>query len=260
MIRAEGVSVSIGKASLLKQADLVFHPGKINLIIGPNGAGKSTLVRVLSGQIAPQQGKVLYDNQPVQSLLLREVARRRAVLSQHVEIPFPLLAREVVMMGRHPHFSGLPGPHDEQAVEEAMAMFEVTQFGDRQYQTLSGGEKQRVNFARVLSQIWYPVSGSSRVLLLDEPLTFLDVHFQFQFMQQLGMLLKQEDLVLVGVVHDLNLAARFADQLILLNQGTVLAQGSREFVLTKENIKTAFQLEPHIHYEREKGFMYLVFH
>jgi len=260
MIIAEGISVMIGNANLLKQVDIAFHPGKINLIIGPNGAGKSTLVRVLSGQIAPQQGRVLIDNRPIQSLSLREIARRRAVLSQHVEIPFPLLAREVVMMGRHPHFSGLPGPHDEQAVDKAMAMFEVTHFADRQYQTLSGGEKQRVNFARVLAQIWYPVNGASRVLLLDEPLTFLDVHFQFQFMHQLSSMLAQKDLVVVGVVHDLNLAARFADQLVLLNQGSVLAQGSRESVLTKAHIKTAFQLEPHIHYEREKGFMYLVFH
>lgn len=128
------------------------------------------------------------------------------------------------------------------------------------YQTLSGGKKQGVNFARVLAQIWYPVSGLSCLLLLDEPLTFLDVHFQFQFMHQLVLLLEQKDLVLVGVVHDLSLAARFADHLILLNQGTVLAQGSREFVLTKEHIKTAFQLEPHIYFEREKGFAYPVFH
>ncbi len=259
MLRAENISVHIGSAWLLQQIDVTFHPGKINLVIGPNGAGKSTLVRTLSGQLHPNEGKVLLDDQPIRSMPLRELARRRAVLSQHVEIPFPLKAREVVMMGRHPHFVGRPGPHDEKAVDEAMDMFDVSGFADRQYQTLSGGEKQRVNFARVLSQIWFPGSAS-RYLLLDEPLTFLDVHFQFQFMRQLSALLSQRDLILVGVVHDLNLAARFADHLILLHAGKVLAQGPREFVLTRENIKTAFQLDPHIHYERDQGIMYLVFH
>lgn len=259
MIRAENIVVRIGNTALLQQVDLIFGPGKINLIIGANGAGKSTLIRVLSGQIPPTEGKVCVDDQPIHTLPLRNLARRRAVLSQHIEIPFPLRAREVVMMGRHPHFVGQPGPHDIKAVEEAMQMFDVTPYADRPYQTLSGGEKQRVNFARVLAQIWY-AGTESRILLLDEPLTFLDVHFQFQFMHQLKDLLVQKDLTLIGVVHDLNLAARFADHLVLLHEGKVLCQGSREFVLTRENIKTAFQLDPHIHVEPELGLMYLVFH
>jgi iron complex transport system ATP-binding protein len=123
--------------------------------------------------------------------------------------------------------------------------------------TLSGGEKQRVQFARVVSQIWYPVKDSYRYLILDEPLTFLDVHYQFAFMHKILDLLKNKDMVVIGVVHDLNLAAKFADKIVLLNQGRIIADGNKYEVLTKENIKETYQLEPVIHYE--KGEMYLFF-
>ncbi len=125
------------------------------------------------------------------------------------------------------------------------------------YLTLSGGEKQRVHFARVVAQIWYPIKESCRYLVLDEPLTFLDVHYQFHFMRKLQELLKQQDIVIVGVVHDLNLAAKFADHLILLHQGKLLAAGTKKEVLTKEHMKTAYRLEPIINSD-EKG-MYLFF-
>src|SRR6185295_15517836 len=136
-----------------------------------------------------------------------------------IEIAFPLKVWEVVMMGRYPHFTTQPGSRDEQAVEEAMRYFEVWPMAERDYITLSGGEKQRVNFARVLSQVWYPQPGQMRYLLLDEPLTFLDVNYQYQFMHKLQALTEKNDLVIVGVVHDLNLAIRFADTVLLLNEG-----------------------------------------
>lgn len=259
MIRAENISVRIGGAELLKQVDVTFQPGKLNLIIGANGAGKSTLIKALSGQLQPTAGRVVLGDHDMHTFTMRSLAKRRAVLSQHVEIPFPLTSREVVMMGRHPHFVGRPGSHDWQAVDEAMGMFDVTSFSDRQYQTLSGGEKQRVNFARVMAQIWY-AGKEPRILLLDEPLTFLDVHFQFEFMHQVKKLLSAGDLTVVGVLHDLNLAARFADHIVLLHKGGMLAQGSREMVLTKELLKTAFQLDPYIHHDRESGLLYIAFH
>lgn len=138
-----------------------------------------------------------------------------------------------------------------------MQFFDVETMEDRDYLTLSGGEKQRVHFARVVSQIWYPSENGCRYLVLDEPLTFLDVHYQFQFMHKLQELLKQQDLVIVGGVHDLNLAAKFADHLVLLNNGELLADGTRTEVLTQENMKTAYRLEPVIHND-ERG-MYLFF-
>lgn len=161
------------------------------------------------------------------------------------------------MMGRYPHFSGKPTEKDEIACKEAMRFFDVSDMPDRNYMTLSGGEKQRVHFARVISQIWYPVKNSCRYLILDEPLTFLDVHYQFDFMHKVVELLKSRDIVVIGVVHDLNLAARVADKIVLLNNGKLLASGNKNEVLTKENIEAAYRLEPVIHLKGDN--MYLFF-
>jgi iron complex transport system ATP-binding protein len=165
------------------------------------------------------------------------------VLSQAVEVAFPLTVREVVMMGRHPHFGSRPGPSDEKIVDELMGFFDVTEFAGRDYQTLSGGERQRVNFARVLAQLWRP-GASRRYLFLDEPLTFLDIRHQIEFMKKVRAFADASDVVTVGVVHDLNLAARFADQIVLLDQGRVVAAGSPADVLTRERIRGVFGVEP----------------
>jgi iron complex transport system ATP-binding protein len=131
-----------------------------------------------------------------------------------------------------------------------MQFFDVTEFKDRDYQTLSGGERQRVNFARVLAQLWKLAPGSSangalcRFLFLDEPLTFLDIRHQIDFMKKVRNFTEAPDVVTVGVVHDLNLAARFADQVVLLNEGRVVASGSAPEVLTPDNIRRVFAVEP----------------
>ncbi len=259
MIKVECITVRAGQKVLLDNISTVFEPGKMNLIIGPNGAGKSTLVKVMSGQLKPASGNVFYDGKELRGLSDEQLSRMRAVLSQNIDLAFPLNVLELVMMGRYPHFIGKPGPHDEQATEEAMRFFDVWEMADRNYMTLSGGEKQRVHFARVLSQIWFPVAGQPRYLMLDEPMTFLDIHYQFQFMHKLTDLLKDPELVVIGVVHDLNLAARFGDTILLLNRGTVLAGGNKEMVLTKENILKAFQLEPFIHQNEKTRSLNLFF-
>jgi iron complex transport system ATP-binding protein len=157
---------------------------KLHLLIGPNGAGKSTLIKVLARLLRPQNGKVEYDGADVQHASEAILAKQRAVLSQAVEVAFPLSVREVVMMGRYPHFGGHPGPNDEKIVDEVMAHFDVTEFSERNYQTLSGGERQRVNFARVLAQLWRDDNSTGRYLFLDEPLTFLDIRHQIDFMKK----------------------------------------------------------------------------
>jgi iron complex transport system ATP-binding protein len=259
MIRIENISVSVGKKMLLDDVSANFKAGKMNLIIGPNGAGKSTLIKVLSAQLEVSKGIVYYNDIDLKNLSTIELSKTRAVLSQNIFLAFPLKVWEVVMMGRYPHFVNTPGTPDELAVEQAMQIFDVLSLRERDYTTLSGGEKQRVHFARVLAQLWFPLKDKNRYLMLDEPLTFLDVHYQFAFMHTLEKLLKQTDLVVVGVVHDLNLAARFGERILLLNNGKVLASGSREEVLTKENIRTAFQLEPVIHKNENTGSFYLFF-
>lgn len=256
MLEAKNITFDIGKKKLLDDVSAAFEPGKLNLVIGPNGSGKSTFIKALCHQIKPQKGHVFYENVEVNEISLTKFARFRSVLSQNVEIAFPLSVAEVVMMGRYPHFTGKPTTKDEEICSETMEFFEISDLAERNYLTLSGGEKQRVHFARVTAQIWESGNKQFRYLFLDEPLTFLDVHYQFEFMHKILEMLKG-NLVVVGVVHDLNLAARFAGHIVLLYKGKVLASGDKNEVLTKENIKTAYQIEPSIHHLN--GMMYLNF-
>lgn len=258
MLSAQGVSCAVGGKRLVDRVSAKFERSQLSLIIGPNGAGKSTLVKLLSKQLRADAGQIAYDSTDVGAITHRDLAKIRAVLSQSVELSFPLRAWEVVMMGRYPHFFGKAGAADEKACQEVMQFFDIENLADREYLTLSGGEKQRVHFARVLAQIWFPISGKSRYLFLDEPLTFLDIYYQFELMGKLRNLLAAGDLVVVAVVHDLNLAARFADNILLLHEGKVLACGSKSEVLTRANIKTAFRLEPTLLHSAD-GSMHLVF-
>jgi iron complex transport system ATP-binding protein len=256
MLEASDITFRVGGKALISDVSASFAPGKLHLIIGPNGAGKSTLIKVLARLLRPQAGRVDYEGADVSRASESELAKRRAVLSQAVEVAFPLTVREVVMMGRYPHFGGRPGPADEKITDELMEFFDVTEFTDRDYQTLSGGERQRVNFARVLAQLWRDGSGPPavtdspstfspcRYLFLDEPLTFLDIRHQIEFMKKVRVFTDAPDVVTVGVVHDLNLAARFADQIVLLNQGRVVATGTAAEVLTAERIREVFGVEP----------------
>jgi iron complex transport system ATP-binding protein len=248
MLTASNITFRVGSKALISDITVSFAPGKLHLIIGPNGAGKSTLVKVLARLLRPQTGSVEYEGLDVSTASEAELAKRRAVLSQAVEVAFPLTVREVVMMGRYPHFGGRPGAVDEKIVDEVMQHFDVTEFTERDYQTLSGGERQRVNFARVLAQLWRDgspdVTSSYRYLFLDEPLTFLDIRHQIDFLKKIRRFTDAPDVVTVGVVHDLNLAARFADQIVLLSDGRVVADGTPVEVLTAERIEAVFDVKP----------------
>ncbi len=254
MITADNITFRVGSKTLISNVSLSFAPGELHLIIGPNGAGKSTLIKILARLLRPQAGKVLYEGVSINGTSESELAKRRAVLSQAVEVAFPMTVRDVVMMGRYPHFGSRPGPVDEEITDDLMALFDVSEFSQRDYQTLSGGERQRVNFARVLAQLWRSsivstnadsaTHSACRYLFLDEPLTFLDIRHQIEFMKKVQTFTKAPDVVTVGVVHDLNLAARFADQIVLLNQGRVVATGTPAEVLTADLIHEVFAVAP----------------
>lgn len=258
MLSGTNLCFSVNEARLLDQVSVTFAPGQLSLIIGPNGAGKSTLVKVLCRQLEPQHGEVQYADRPLVSWSDGALARVRAVLSQSVDLAFPLRVWEVVLMGRYPHFTGAPTARDEAACEESMRYFDVLAWADRDYLTLSGGERQRVQFARIMAQIWYAEPDAFRWLLLDEPLTFLDIRYQFEFLRRIRSLLSGGELVAVGVVHDLNLAARFADHLVLLADGRVLASGSPTEVLTPALVEAAFGLRPDVQ-TLPNGRIHLIF-
>jgi iron complex transport system ATP-binding protein len=243
MIEAQALTFRAGAATLISEVSTTFDAGKLHLIIGPNGAGKSTLVKLLARLLRPNEGHVRYRGVDVAPASPANLAKRRAVLSQAIEIAFPLSVREVVTMGRYPHFGTHAGARDEAIVDEVMGHFELESMTARDYTTLSGGEKQRVNFARVLAQVWQPIAGVERVLFLDEPLTFLDVRHQLDFMRKVRAA-AADDLVIIGVIHDLNLAARFADRLLMLDRGRVAAMGPPAEVLTPANVRAVFGVSP----------------
>ena len=259
MLSASDLTFRAGGRVLIDNISASFRPGLLHLIIGANGAGKSTFVKLLSRMLRPHAGRVMYGERDQELWGARELAKRRAVLSQAIEVAFPIPVHELVMMGRYPHFRGRPGASDERICAEVMRYFEVSELADRSYGTLSGGERQRVNFARVLAQIWEPVSGSSRYLFLDEPLTFLDIRHQIDFMQKVRRFALQSDVIAIGVVHDLNLAARFADRVILLHHGRILADGAKGEVLIPEHLRTAFDVEPALLTNPATGEVHLAF-
>jgi iron complex transport system ATP-binding protein len=259
MITATELVFRVGDRALIDHVSASFEAGRLHLIVGANGAGKSTLIKLLTRLIHPSEGSVSYDGSDVSKSTERDLARRRAVLSQAVEVAFSMPVRELVLMGRYPHFGARPGAADLHVCEEVMRFFDVEGMADRSYGTLSGGEKQRVQFARVLAQIWNPVEGSSRFLFLDEPLTFLDIGHQIDFMEKVRWFASKKDVVVVGVVHDLNLAARFADRLLLLKDGRVLADGDTTTVLTTEHLRAAFGVSPVLLKNPATGNAHLVF-
>lgn len=259
MLTAANLVFRAGRRALVDRVSANFEPGRLHLIIGPNGAGKSTFVRLLARLLRPAEGQVLYDGHDAALSNERELARRRAVLSQAVEVAFSLPVRELVLMGRYPHFTARPGASDLHVCEEVMHFFDVAGMAERSYGTLSGGEKQRVHFARVLAQIWRPLDGANRVLFLDEPLTFLDIRHQLDFMQKVRVFASNPDVIVVGVIHDLNLAAQFADRLLLIHDGRILADGAPREVLTETYLRTAFAVSPVLLTNPATGRVHLAF-
>jgi iron complex transport system ATP-binding protein len=259
MLTATDLVFEVDGRKLIDHLSARFEPGRLHLIMGANGAGKSTLIRLLARLIQPTHGRVQYDEGDVSRRSERDLAQRRAVLSQAIEVAFSIPVRELVMMGRYPHFGARPGVGDIEVCEEVMQFFSVAEMADRTYGTLSGGEKQRVQFARVLAQIWRPLAGTTRCLFLDEPLTFLDIRHQIDFMEKVRTFALQKDVLVVGVVHDLNLAAQFADRLLLLHQGAILADGKTREVLTADHLRAAFDISPVILKNPSTGNAHLVF-
>lgn len=244
MISIENLTYKIKGKTLVDQVSARFESGKMHLILGPNGAGKSTLIKLISGELKPNSGNIAFDGKNLQDIALLERAKHRAVLSQNLELSFPLTAREVVEMGRYPHFDGKPNHEDIQICEEAMNLFSIQELSQRNYLTLSGGEKQRVQFARVFAQVWNQEDGKPRLLLLDEPLTFLDIFYQYDLMNKVKEFMKSNpDLTVIGVVHNLAIAAKYADQIMLLKNSKIHDFGIPEKVMNPNNIYQVFQVK-----------------
>lgn len=226
MVELRDIGFGAGGRDILDQVSIRFEPGTLSVLLGPNGAGKSTLLRIAAGLLPAGRGVVSYADQPIRTWDTVKLARIRAVLSQHAQPAFPLSAREVVEMGRYPHFQRIPSRTDQMAVERALERVEMSGFRDRAFATLSAGEQQKVHMARVLAQLdaGGHEGGSGRVLFLDEPTSNLDVHHQLQILTIARGLLAQK-VTVIAVLHDLNLACDFADHLVLMSRGRLAHSG-----------------------------------
>jgi iron complex transport system ATP-binding protein len=240
MIELEQVSLAIGAATLLREASVRFEAGELACIAGPNGAGKSTLVRVASGALSPSAGRVMFFGKPLSQLSRGELARRRAVVSQRTEVAFGFTALEVVLLGRHPHSALAEGRRDLEAARQALERLEVGHLAERDVTTLSAGERQRVEIARALGQLASDVPAGETALLLDEPTSNLDLAHQHVVLA-LARASSREGRAVVTVLHDLNLAAQYADRLVLLDAGQVVADGPPREVLSQELILRVFK-------------------
>jgi iron complex transport system ATP-binding protein len=239
-IVANDLSLHLSGFDLLRNIDLTIEAGKVNVLVGPNGAGKSSLLRVLTGEIKPTKGDVLINQQPLNDWSMQDRANLLAVLPQHSELNFPFTAAEVVGLGRIPHKTGFA--KDQAIIAEALALVDASYLQRRLYTQMSGGEKQRVQLARVLAQIWQPSDLGEQFLVLDEPTAAFDLSHQ-QLTLSIVKQLANRGVGVLMVLHDLNLAARCADNLVVVNGGTIEASGTPEKVLTKELIHQVFDVQ-----------------
>jgi iron complex transport system ATP-binding protein len=230
-----GVGMRYGATDVLRGVTLQIEPPRLTTIVGPNGAGKSTMLGIMAGLRSGFQGECLFDGTEVRAWKRLEFARRVSFVPQSARIEFPFTAEEVVLMGRAPHAAGLfESPRDREAAGDAMDLTGTFHLRARDFRSLSGGEQQRIILAAALAQ-------DPAALLLDEPMTFLDIHYQVTLYRTLRTLCERGVLV-IAVTHDLNLAATYAQRVIMLCRGEVVADGPPEEAFRPERLRTVFDV------------------
>jgi iron complex transport system ATP-binding protein len=246
LVTARDLNVTLGGRAVLKNVSLALSSGHLVALVGPNGAGKTTLLRALAG-LVPSEGAIHVGGDALASLALRERARRFAYLPQGHIVHWPLPARDIVALGRYPHGATDPArltPKDIEAVLRAMQATDVVQFSERRVTELSGGERSRVALARVLAV-------EAPVILADEPTASLDPRHQIDVMRNLRQAADRSALVIV-VTHDLGLAARFADTVLVLSEGRLVSQGNPAEALSEQVMADVFRISAYrAEYQRE---------
>jgi iron complex transport system ATP-binding protein len=238
VLNVDGIECRYGSVKVLENVSFTVKEGDFVGILGPNGSGKTTLLKSISRTLKPYRGTILLNEADIYSLKSVDVARQLAVVPQDSSIGFNFAALDIVLMGRNPHMSRfqMESSKDMAIAKKAMLLTNTWQFAERPVNELSGGERQRVIIARALAQ-------EPKILLLDEPLTHLDIINQLEIMDLVKSLCDNEKLIVLAVFHDLNLAARYCTSAIMLKKGKIFAAGSLEEVLTSESIKSVFDVD-----------------
>lgn len=243
MINVKNITVRKGRKNIVKNISFQVAPGKITVVLGKNGAGKSTMLEALTqGEFIPE-GEIIWDMKNIITIDSRTIAQRRAVLSQQVKLSFSMTVKELVEMGTYVSDEALPKIKVDTLIHNALKEVELLDFINRDYHTLSGGEQKRVLLAKCIVQLncchWADVN---KYLFLDEPTASLDIEQQFNFVALVKRLVKRRNIGVFAVLHDLNLAAQFADEILMLRNGEIIFQGNPSEVFTADRLQQTFDI------------------
>jgi len=245
MLKVDKLVFNINGKKILNDINITFPNREFNVILGPNGSGKSTLLKLLAGEYISYSGNICYQEKDLKKFSKNDLSKFRSVLSQQPDIQFPIIVKDLIMMGRYPFFDIYPTKIDFEIISELIQLLEIEKFIDRDYLTLSGGEKQRVNIARVLAQLWDKNYDQNKYLFLDEPLNNLDIYYQYKILNIIQNLISK-NITIIGILHDLNLALKYGENIIFLKNGEIIKFGKTEKIVNESLIKEVYQLESKI--------------
>ncbi|MFP4650705.1 MAG: ABC transporter ATP-binding protein [Desulfobacterales bacterium] len=234
-VKAEEISAGYGQEPVVRQVSFSVKSGECFIIIGPNGSGKTTLMKIIAGLHRTDSGNIFIAGRPLSSCRRSDLARKMAFVPQQVPMDFPFMVRDVVLFGRSPHLGtfGLESEKDRTISDQAMEFTGVDHLADRRIDQLSGGERQRVFIARAICQ-------EPQIMLLDEPTAALDISHQLRVMDLMEKMKSEKRITVIMVSHDVNLAAMYADTLLLINRGRIVESGSPASVLTYKTLEEAY--------------------
>ena len=253
-LRLEQVAFCYGDQKVIDDLSMDLLPGLFYGILGPNGSGKTTLLDLLIGHQRPSAGQIHYRNRELSSYPRKQLAREMALVPQNFYVNFPFRVREIVMMGRYPHIPRFhpPSAEDERIVAEAMSAAQITEYAGRFVTDLSGGEKQRVVFARALAQ-------ETPLLLLDEATSSMDIHHSIQALNMVAQRVASKKQTALAVMQDINLAGMYCQHLIFMKHGRIVCHGPTQQVLEPDTIRRVFDVETKVYDEPFSGAKQVVF-